>query len=150
IALLGIQVRGANGGAVALSGPQPLAHSGSPAGERKPVAGPSGAEKATGITFISGQSYQNDVSPPLRDIPPVLTSPQGNQNVEHENPPIPLVGHKDVPDTVVQHTFGPAGSMIAPTIPGTTANFNGINSAGGCNGCAPPDTNADLGLTQIV
>ena len=35
-------------------------------------------------------------------------------------------------------------------MPAPATSWAGINSAGGCNGCAPPDTNGDVGRTQYV
>src|SRR3712207_315641 len=78
---------------------------------------------------------------------PVYTGPKAG---EHENPSIPLFGHKDTADSVVQQTFGPLGDLPAPGMPAPSASWNGINQAGGCGGCAPPDTNGDVGLNHYV
>jgi hypothetical protein len=92
---------------------------------------------------LVGQSYKNDVSPPLRSIPPLPWTP-GQKREANENPPLILSDHKDVPDTVVQQTFG----LLA--MPAPILNFNGIAFPGvNCN-CAPPDTNGEVGATQYV
>src|SRR5689334_5866671 len=97
LAVASMQVRNANHNSAALIGPGPLAPSGAPVADKgKPgdnvVAAPMSGPTANGI--IVGTSYKNDVSPPLRDIPPVLPE-RGTNKGEHENPPIPLLGHKD-------------------------------------------------------
>ncbi len=92
---------------------------------------------------ITGTSYRNDTSPPLRDMEPVPYGFVGDREA-NENPKVPLV-HKDSPDEVVQHQ-----PVVAPNIPGTTLSFDGIVYPGvGCF-CAPPDTNGEVGLTQYV
>ena len=109
LALANMQMHSASSGTAAPSGPRPLAPSGAPVGDKggpgavvAPMSGP------TGNGIITGTSYKNDVSPALRDIPPMIPDRAAGK-AEHENPPIPLVGHKDVPDTVAQRTFGAAG-----------------------------------------
>ena len=86
-------------------------------------------------------------TPALRDLKPIPPYVGGLQT-EHENPPIPLVGHKDEPDGAVQRTFGPWGRSPHACPPATS--WNGINSAGGCGGCAPPDTNGEVGPNHYV
>ena len=68
---------------------------------------------------ITGTSYRNDTSPPLRDMEPVPYGFVGDREA-NENPKVPLV-HKDSPDEVVQNQ-----PVVAPNIPGTTLNFDGI------------------------
>jgi hypothetical protein len=128
--------------------PGALAPAGRPAADKggPPVTDGSTTPAGTGIEV--GTSVQNDVSPPLRDlkpIPPYI----GAVEMEHENPPIPLTGHKDEPDGALQNTFGPVGS-IAPEMPSPLTSWEGINQAGGCGGCAPPDTNGDVGPNHYV
>ena len=91
---------------------------------------------------ISGTSYRNDTSPPLRDMEPVPYGFVGDREA-NENRKVPLV-HKDSPDEVVQNLHVPA-----PNMPGTTPNFDGIVFPGvGCN-CAPPDTNGEVGPDPV-
>jgi len=113
------------------------------------VKGEKGIDTGTGI-FV-GQSVKNDVSPPLRDIKPLTPggSP-GFKEAADRLELIPLVGHKDVPDQAAQTSFSPGMDTISPNMPAPASSWNGINSAGGCNGCAPPDTNGDVGTTQYV
>jgi uncharacterized repeat protein (TIGR01451 family) len=89
-----------------------------------------------------GHSNKNDVSRPLRQMPPVPYSPRP----EREASPNPSTGrsHTDAPDGAHQ------GNVFAPRMPGTSLNFDGIPFPGvNCN-CAPPDTNGEVGATQYV
>ncbi len=108
-------------------------------------------QENSGIQF--GQSYHNDVSPPLRDLP-TMWPPPGMEEKEKEaheankNPKLPLPLHVDVADPVVESR--PWLRAIEPQIPSPLLNFDGIPFPGvGCN-CAPPDTNGAVGLTQYV
>ena len=92
---------------------------------------------------ITGTSYRNDTSPPLRDMEPVPYGFEGDREA-NENPKVPLV-HKDSPDEVVQDQ-----PVVAPNIPGTTLNFDGIVYPGVACNCAPPDTDGEVGQTQYV
>ena len=92
-------------------------------------------------------SYRNDVSPPLSLNPIPYVGPGEESEERHEgpeNPPVPR-HHIDSPDPVVQHTTAPT-----PLIPGTILNFDGITQPGGGCGCAPPDTDGEVGDTQFV
>lgn len=84
----------------------------------------------------------------MKPIPPPATKQDREANDKGEQ--IPTFGHVDLPDTVVQNTFGAPGNNVMPDMPSPSANFAGINSAGGCNGCAPPDTNGDVGPNHYV
>ncbi len=89
-----------------------------------------------------GRDYKHDVSPALRNIPPVPVQPQP----EHEanlNPHI-KTAHHNQPDPVVQ------SSLAAAAMPGTILNFDGIPYPGVSCNCAPPDTNGQVGATQYV
>jgi hypothetical protein len=128
--------------------PGPLAPAGLPAGDKGgPPVSDSGLTPA-GNGIEVGTSVKNDLSPPLRDIKP-LPPYIGALEAEHENPPIPLVGHKDEPDGALQTTFGPLDAG-APSIPAPLANWEGINVANGCGGCLPPDTNGEVGPNHYV
>jgi hypothetical protein len=93
-------------------------------------------------------SYHNDTSPPLRDM--LVWPPQSRPEHEaNENPKIPF-HHADSTDLVIQRQSVSMLSLLAPNIPKTLLNFNGIPFPGvGCN-CAPPDTNGAVGNTQYV
>ncbi len=99
--------------------------------------------------ITSGASIQNDTSPNLRDMAPAPYLGKGEEREAAENPKIPHF-HKDSPDVVVQDRTASLMALIAPSIPNTTLNFDGIPFPGvGCN-CAPPDTNGEVGATQYV
>ncbi len=92
---------------------------------------------------VTGTSYRNDTSPPLRDMEPLPFGFDGDREA-NENPKV-RSGHVDRPDEVVQDQH-----VRTPNMPGTTLNFDGIVYPGvGCN-CAPPDTDGEVGLTQYV
>lgn len=109
-------------------------------------------QQNSGIQF--GQSYHNDVSPPLRDLPTMWPPPgmlDEKEKEAHEanlNPKLPMPLHVDVADPVVDS--GSLMRMLLPSIPSPALNFDGIPFPGvGCN-CAPPDTVGAVGLTQYV
>jgi hypothetical protein len=96
-------------------------------------------------------SYQNDVSPPLRDLPRWTGAEFKQQHEANENPKIPY-RHRDSADPVIQHSLGAMLDMVAAAanLPSPILNFDGIPYPGvGCN-CAPPDTNGAVGNTQYV
>src|SRR2546423_12511235 len=85
-------------------------------------------QENSGIQF--GQSYHNDVSPALRDLP-VIWPPSPPKNSEEEearearrNPQLPLPLHVDAPDPVVEH--GLLGLLVPDAMPATILNFDGI------------------------
>ncbi|HMA35838.1 MAG TPA: hypothetical protein VKY74_15335, partial [Chloroflexia bacterium] len=136
-ALLMLAVLGAFAAAMGL-----LQASAAPAGSAPApglVAPPAGSPAANGVRVV--WSLKNDVSPPLRDIPPV---PVTVRHDAPENPRPPIKAGTAGIDPVIQRGFGPL-AMPTPSV-----TFDGIDSvASGC-GCLPPDTNADVGTTQIV
>jgi hypothetical protein len=91
-----------------------------------------------------GQSYHNDVSPALRDLPVFRPTSEANR----ANDPKPRNSqHRDVPDSVVER--GSWLKVLAPNIPGPILNFDGIPFlAGGCG--VLPNTNGEVGATQYV
>ncbi|GAA0722890.1 PKD domain-containing protein [Dokdonella soli] len=102
---------------------------------------------ANGQTIVQGTSYQSDTSLPLYYLP------AWHGTVMHEaaeNPRIPS-HHVNQTDPVVQHFFStaPNGAPV-PTapMPSTILSFDGMGVAG-C-GCAPPDTDGEVGKTQYV
>src|SRR5438046_6402961 len=101
--------------------------------------------QANSVMFAA--SYKNDVSPPLRDLPPWSEAVRKAEHEANENPKIPY-RHHDEADPVIQgHNF--LGFLNA-NVPGPLTNFDGIPFPGvGCN-CAPPDTNGAIGTTQYV
>jgi len=100
-----------------------------------------------GIQVI--QSYHNDISPALRDLPLA-----GEDRDEREmrqanlNPQLPLPLHADIPDPVIDH--GVLGLLLPDVMPTTILSFDGIPFPGvGCF-CVPPDADGAVGLTQYV
>jgi hypothetical protein len=108
------------------------------------------AQEARGpITIIVGKSSHNDTSIPLRDIPAIPAKDLDKPALEKENPPLPMIGHVDGRDAVRQ-TKVVMGSSVAPLAATAGVTFEGINQAGGCGNCAPPDTNGDVGPNHYV
>src|SRR6266513_841673 len=96
-----------------------------------------------------GASCRNDVSPPMRDVPPWAAAGLKPQHEANENPKVPY-RHTDSADPVIQKTSVSIRNMVAPSVPSPILNFDGIAFPGvGCN-CAPPDTNGAVGKTQYV
>jgi hypothetical protein len=94
--------------------------------------------------IVVGTDYRHDVSPAVRDLPQLPAQSTNHENEEHEMRSIPLYGHKDAPDPVVQRVMGPL-AMPTPII-----TFEGINITEGCGGCLPPDTNGEVGPNHYV
>src|SRR5438067_1562014 len=99
----------------------PNAPSGAGAVVAQGANGPStqGASPATVGGVIVGHSVKNDVSPPLRDIPPVPLIKKA-PSVENENPLNFTGNHKDQRDTIVQNFLAPL-AMPTPIL-----NFDGV------------------------
>src|SRR5215211_392423 len=98
-----------------------------------------------------GASYQNDVSPPLREmaVSSEADLSRGRDREANENPKVPY-RHVDSFDPVVQNWDASVFGGKGPNIPVPIRTFDGIPFPGvGCN-CAPPDTNGAVGLTQYV
>ena len=94
---------------------------------------------------ITGSSYHNDTSPPLRDMKQApIGSERKREREANENPRIPS-HHIDSPDGAVQSLHAPSLNM-----PATALNFDGIPFPGVACNCAPPDTDGEVGLTQYV
>ena len=105
------------------------------------------ADEATASSgVISGSSYHNDISLPLRDMEPVLESPKLEKppREANENPANPII-HKDSPDGAVQKL-----QVAEPKMPAPILNFDGIPFPGVVCNCAPPDTDGEVGATQFV
>ncbi|MGH9508855.1 MAG: carboxypeptidase regulatory-like domain-containing protein, partial [Terriglobales bacterium] len=104
---------------------------------------PSGSASPTLSPRVSISS-RHDTSPPLRDLAPVVTSPDLIKMI----PLRPLPKAKPAPkgktepgDPVVQGTPGPRAT------PPPLATFEGIGNVGGF---LPPDTNGDIGPNHYV
>src|SRR5207253_9140632 len=95
----------------------------------------------------------NHMTPPLRDIKPIPPEKKGGKSEANEqaneNPPVPVGGHKDQPDPVVQRAIHPFGALVA-NMPAPLITWDGIDSANGCGGCTPPDTNGAVGPSHYV
>jgi hypothetical protein len=92
-------------------------------------------------------SYHNDVSPPLREMAATDNPGRNEEREAAENPKIPI-SHVDRADPVVDK--GSILRFLAPSIPAPILSFDGIAFPGVSCGCAPPDTNGAVGLTQYV
>ena len=109
-------------------------------------------QENSGIEF--GQSYHNDVSPALRDLPTLWPPKERKAGDEMEmreanlNPILPNPDHIDVPDPVVDH--GLLRFLVPDAMPPPILNFDGVPFPGVVCSCAPPDTNGAVGLTQYV
>ena len=108
---------------------------------------PNANQQSSGPTV--GASYKNDISPPVRSMPPWKASDLKAEHEANENPKVPY-RHHDTPDPVIQKSHVSTLNLLAPNLPAPIRNFNGIPFPGvGCN-CAPPDTNGAVGQTQYV
>src|SRR3984893_9774149 len=76
--------------------------------------------------IISVASIRNDISPNLRDMKPIPYTGKGEEREAAENPKIPHPDHKDSADMAVQDPAASLVALIAPSIPGTVLNFDGI------------------------
>jgi hypothetical protein len=103
-------------------------------------------------TVHVGISYKNDVSRPVREMPPWSERDAKDEHEANENPKVPR-RHIDSQDPVIQHQHAKPIStveMVSPAMAAALTNFDGIPFPGvGCN-CAPPDTNGAVGRTQFV
>jgi hypothetical protein len=109
------------------------------------------ADKAGTESVQVGASYHNDVSLPLREMPPWSESDlkRGRERDANENPKVPY-RHVDSFDPIVQNSHVSSLGFPGPNIPLPIRTFDGIAFPGvGCN-CAPPDTNGAVGATQYV
>src|SRR5437763_6866036 len=108
---------------------------------------PNANQQSSGPTV--GASYKNDISPPVRSMPPWKASDLKAEHEANENPKVPY-RHHDTPDPVIQKSHVSTLDLLAPSLPAPLRNFNGIPFPGvGCN-CAPPDTTGAVGATQYV
>src|SRR5437667_9949098 len=96
-----------------------------------------------------GASYRNDVSPPMRDVPPWAASGSKPQHEANENPKVPY-RHTYSADPVIQKTSVSIRNIVAPNVPCLLRYFNAFPFPGvGCN-FAPPATNSTMGKSQFA
>jgi hypothetical protein len=104
------------------------------------------AQPAEEQTYPNGvrvvKEIKHDTSPPMRDIVPGPVTPR--TKAENENKLPFAVPEVNVVDKVVQTHFG---AMAMPT---PQLVFEGIGSPQSFCGCAPPDTNGDVGPNHYV
>jgi hypothetical protein len=106
-----------------------------PAGLRG--AGPAPAPpNQTPAQVVTAERY--DVSPPLRDIPPI--APQPGREHDLWLPRLPKGDQQDI-DPVVQRFMG------RPLIPAPILTFEGVNNI---NAVLPPDTEGDIGPNHYM
>src|SRR5215831_16343655 len=101
----------------------------------------------SGVQF--GQSYHNDVSPPLTELAETYRVKSRTPGVEELEAPLnPLLPslHIDAFDPVMDRGRGPDVPEAMPT---PVLNFDGVTS-NVCGGCLPPDPNGAVGTTQYV
>lgn len=101
--------------------------------------------------FETGRSSQNDVSKPLRDVPPGH-APQWTVPKEMPEPKGGEHGGKTAPgaqvaDPVVQNKFSGSDSLAAMAAPSPAKNFAGLTNR---NGVYPPDPTGDVGPNHYV
>ncbi|MFH9354971.1 hypothetical protein [Kitasatospora sp. NPDC017646] len=97
------------------------------------------------LSADSGAAVHHDTTAPLPDLAAATTPAPGpkHRGKDHEERlPHPPASH--IPDPVVQRTPG------GPSVPSTSASFDGIGSANYSVTGVPPDPNAAVGSTQIV
>ncbi|MBP1704072.1 MAG: hypothetical protein H6Q38_3179, partial [Chloroflexi bacterium] len=97
-------------------------------------------ENGAGVKPVVLSSSRNDTSPALRDMKPAEARPGENREIPSRVlPKVIGKGMKAEQGTpaVVQN------KPVEPNMPGTIANFEGINNV---DGVLPPDTNGDIGV----
>lgn len=88
-----------------------------------------------------GQSYDNDVSPPLRDLA-TRWSPQASERFQ-----FPILSH-GMPGPAPAN--GPLRLLVPDVMPSPILNMDGIPFPGVACACAPPSDNGEVGATQYV
>jgi len=91
---------------------------------------------------IIGLDAHHDLSPALRDIPPVAVKPTNENGIENPYVPLPPMAH--IADTIAQRMFGPL------VVPSPVLTFEGISAVTSGCGCYPPDTNGAVGPNNYV
>jgi hypothetical protein len=91
---------------------------------------------------IVGHSVRNDTSPALRLMPQLAPKPMHEHEV-NLNPSI-YHGARSRPDAARQT------KRFRNQMPSPSLNFDGIGAPNSSCGCAPPDTNGEVGSTQYV
>ena len=104
-------------------------------------------EKPAGDGPIVIQPDHMDVSPPLRDIEPIVELPKEEALIRFREIGI-IPGHEvegsfSGVDSTLQSVQGPLAPMPSPA-----QNWDGINN--GANSVRPPDTQGDVGLNHYV
>lgn len=108
---------------------------------------PAGAQVVTGPVQVLTNSVDSDplaadVSPPLIDMVPQAVAPSVR--------PVLLPKLQELMNAPPQAPTAPLPSFLGPLIPVVIPlNFDGVGAPNSCN-CAPPDTNAAVGDTQVV
>lgn len=145
IVLLGLVSSGIVAGA-APKGPGPLVPSGTQAGAPGP-GGPGSEPTDIGHGIAVGHSFAHDISPPLRQITPIRPVFSGPPQERPERPLVPINGHTDQRDPVVQRS--PSSTATASAVTSGTG-WEGIGFFNSFCNCAPPDTNGQVGPNNYV
>ncbi len=99
---------------------------------------------------VATKAVRFDVSPALRDITPITVARKEDKAEDDQGEPGPVGDTHHDPDPVVQTTVGGLGVFQPTTIPSPLITFPGISNPTGCGGCAPPDTNGDIGPNHYI
>ncbi len=98
-------------------------------------------KKSASSTVTVGHSFKNDVSPPLREIPPKF----GLQQKHLQREPLGM------PEDVLTRTDPVVQDRLAPrAMPAPILDFDGVHFPGVSCNCAPPDTDGEVGATQYL
>jgi len=109
-------------------------------------------ENLVSVGPVAGISVQQDISPPLRDIPPVVVpTPTGirEMGVPGEVEQIgPIDLRPPIDDPVLQTTFSATpANLLQPMAPSPLINFEGVNNI---DLVYPPDTVGEVGPNHFV
>jgi hypothetical protein len=112
-----------------------------------PTASRKDAKQSATFKPVIINSFSHGISPSIRDLPLVTHTTKPTTYEVHQVRPIrpPLPQPKlPVVDPVHQKT------AIAAPMPTPIQTFEGINQAGGCGNCIPPDPNGAVGPNHYV
>src|SRR5207237_3293585 len=77
---------------------------------------PNANQQSSGLTV--GASYKNDISPPVRSMPPWKASDLKAQHEANENPKVPY-RHHDTPDPVIQQSHASTLTLLDQNVTAT-------------------------------
>ncbi|MFM2437695.1 MAG: hypothetical protein RLZ55_506, partial [Actinomycetota bacterium] len=112
-----------------------------PAAAAQSAGPPGAADRAAAAAPVSTSEVHHDTSPPLRDLPPAPTGPDGSVPPKQPAPSQPAPAVAAAP-----RAPSPLPQSATP-MPPTTANFPGMDNV---DSLYPPDTNGDVGPNEYV